>query len=87
MTVAEFAQAAYAYCVTTNGSVTSWFRTRKHNAAVGGLVNSSHVNGVAVDVVYDSPVDYVFANKAAQQVGLLLMREEDHDHLQPIKKG
>lgn len=83
MTRAEFLEAAASYCALTGGSVTSWARSLKHNKAVGGVTNSAHLYGLAVDIVYDAPQTLVIATERARRLGLKLLREGDHDHLQP----
>jgi hypothetical protein len=85
MTPLEFAAALMAYCYATDGSVTSWGRTRQHNAFVGGHVNSWHLVFMGADVVYDLPVPWARAKLLAGRFGLRVVREEDHDHLQPLK--
>lgn len=83
MTVAEFAAAAMEYCALTGASVTSWGRTQARNRAVGGVPVSAHRFFRAVDVVYDGPTDKVQCRIIAARLGLLLLPEDDHDHLQP----
>lgn len=82
MTPSQFANAALAYCAATGGSVTSWGRTAKRNAAVGGVANSAHLLWLAVDVVYDEPLDVAHRKSLATRLGLTLIDEGDHDHLQ-----
>jgi hypothetical protein len=84
MTVLQFAQAAYVYCQKTAGSCTSWGRTVKHSIAVGGFDGDPHTWWVGADIVYDTLIDEQQAKKLAQSLGLLLIREKDHDHLQPL---
>ncbi len=79
----EFAEALYRYCLYTFGSVTSWTRTAKHNASVGGVPTSNHLRGLAADVVYDQPVDEEVAKTTAASCGLQILREGDHDHISP----
>jgi len=85
MTRGEFVEAAMTFCALTGGSVTSWTRTVRHNAspAVGGVTNSAHLYGLAVDVVYDTPQVLKPTMERARRLGLKLIREKDHDHLQP----
>lgn len=71
----------------TDCSVTSWGRTQKRNAAVGGVPNSLHLVDLAVDVVYDQPISYATASELAAHLGLRVIRETDHDHLQPLTEG
>ena len=82
--VGDFALAVYRYGKSTGGSVTSWGRTLKRNRKVGGVPNSYHLTWKAVDIVYDQRPPATEAKKAAAAQGLLLIREKDHDHLQPL---
>lgn len=85
MTRIEFVEAALMFCELTGGSVTSWKRTIAHNTKVGSTaVNSPHLYGLGVDVVYDAPVLKAVAVERARRLGLKLLRESDHDHLQPL---
>jgi uncharacterized protein YcbK (DUF882 family) len=63
-------------------SVTSWIRSRKHNEEVGGATNSSHLIGLAVDVVLPATVDKLFFFRDAQRLDLVVRNEVDHIHLQ-----
>lgn len=83
MTVGDFAEAVAMYCLLHGGSITSWGRSTKHNKDVGGVAGSSHRFWRGADVVYDTPpvatrVEY------ASRLGLKLLPEGDHDHLQPL---
>jgi hypothetical protein len=75
-----------AFCSWSRGSVTSWGRTTERNAAVNGHAHSLHMVWLGGDVGY-SPhprPPLARARKAAQQLGLRLVREDDHDHLQSL---
>lgn len=63
-------------------SVTSWFRTRAHNTAVGGVPNSKHLLGLAVDVVLDTSGYREQLMVDAGRLGLWALDEGDHIHLQ-----
>lgn len=63
-------------------SVTSWLRSRKHNAAVGGVRDSRHLYGLAVDVVLDDPGERQFFITEATRFGLQVIDEGDHLHVQ-----
>jgi hypothetical protein len=63
-------------------SVTSWLRSRKHNAQVGGVANSQHLAGVAVDVVLDDTNQTAEFINWAQQQHLQVIVEGDHLHVQ-----
>lgn len=85
MTPAEFAEAARNYCLLMGGSVTSWGRTAKHNAAVGGVPDSPHKRWTAADVVYDEVVPVQTRVATAAKFGLQIIFESSHDHLQDHK--
>jgi len=61
-------------------SVTSWWRTAAHNAKLpGSSPKSAHLRGEAIDVVYDGappPIENL------ENLGFLVRRENDHDHLE-----
>lgn len=84
MTISEFAQSVFAYCSVFDGSVTSWIRTPKRNKAKGGASQSAHLFGLGADVVYDTvPPSLSIAKARTNALGLEVIRENDHDHLQP----
>jgi len=85
MSLELFCEVVMVYCSATGGSVTSWVRTVKHNKAVGGVKDSDHIYGRAVDVVYDEHVDAQRRKNIAEKHGLLLIIEADHDHLEPFR--
>lgn len=82
MTVTEFADALRSYCGALRGSVTSWGRTLKHNKAVGGVPDSAHTLWKGADVVYDDPVALDVKSPIAARLGLMIIVEGDHDHIQ-----
>jgi len=70
-------QAAYSF------SVTSWWRTIHRNETVGGCRHSKHLNGEAIDVVYDGhPPDLFTMAQLAHSSGFRLIREATHDHIE-----
>ena len=83
MTPYEFRCAVFVYCVLTHASETQGFRTGLHNAKVGGVLHSPHLYGLGQDVVYDEPLPPLEADAVATRVGLKVIHEGDHDHLQP----
>ncbi len=85
-TVIDFAPAVYRFAKETGASVTSWGRSLLHNRKVGGVSNSYHLRWLAVDVVYDKRPSLATVTAVADKHGLQVIREKDHDHLQP-KKG
>ena len=86
MTPIDFAVSLMAYCAWSRGSVTSWGRSPERNARVGGHVNSLHQVWLAADVGYSpNPTPPLAkARKRASQLGMRLLRESDHDHLQAL---
>lgn len=84
MDPSSFATSVMAYCSAMTASVTSWGRTGLHNHQVGGVEGSFHVVWLAADVVYDEPPPVEYRRMAALRLGLKLVVEEDHDHLQPF---
>lgn len=79
-----FALAVASYCRLTDGSITSWLRSRARNTAVGGVLWSAHLVGLAADVVYDAPLERAVRVALAARFGLRCIVESDHDHLQPV---
>lgn len=63
-------------------SVTSWLRSRKHNAQVGGVANSQHLTGEAVDIVLDDTNQTAEFQTWALRNGLQVIIEGDHLHVQ-----
>lgn len=69
-------------CQRHNGSVTSWFRTRYHNASLhGSVANSEHLGGYAADVVWDDAAPDLQDLKDPAGI-VVVVREGDHDHFQ-----
>ena len=62
--------------------VTSWVRSPEHNAAVGGLPNSKHLTGDAIDVVWTPLPSRDAVAAFCARHGVRLVREHDHDHFQ-----
>jgi hypothetical protein len=83
MTVAEFADRAHLLGLLLGASVTSWGRTEVRNAAVGGVALSAHRAWLAVDLVYDVAPPEATRRELARRLGLRLLPEADHDHVQP----
>lgn len=65
-------------------SVTSWWRTVKRNQEVGGVPNSKHLSGLAIDLVLDNPSDNQAFIQAAQGLGLFVLDEGDHIHINQV---
>jgi hypothetical protein len=67
---------------THNASITSYIRTPKHNAAVGGVANSRHLDGFGVDLLPDEPADLESIVIHAHNLGLRALNEQDHVHIE-----
>ena len=82
----DFAASVIAFCAWSRGSVTSWGRSPERNAAVQGHANSKHLSWIGCDVGYSpNPTPRLLqARKRAAQLGMKLIRETDHDHLQAL---
>lgn len=88
MTPSEFHDRLRAYCGRFAASVTSSGRTVTHNRIVGGVERSAHLFWLAADVVYDHTLEAVATleerAEIARRLGLKLIHENDHDHVQPL---
>ena len=82
MTPTEFADILRSYCFRTGASVSSYGRTPHHNKDVGGHPNSLHMLWLAADVVYDEEIPEATRKLAAARLGVKLVVEGSHDHLQ-----
>lgn len=87
MTPLEFHSALMVYCYVFKASVTSYGRTDWHNSAVGGIDDSYHRVWLAADVVYDGKPGNGEKQRTANQLGLEVIFESDHDHLEPLKRS
>jgi len=83
MTRGEFAEAVFTYCHVLGASGTSAERTRLHNRDEKGVHHSAHLVGLARDVIYDELPSLAERRDWAGRLGLILVSETDHDHLQP----
>jgi len=63
-------------------SVTSWIRSRKRNDDVGGVADSRHLIGLAVDVVLDDGMQRGEFIVHADMLNLDVIIEGDHLHVQ-----
>jgi len=82
MTPIQFFDAVRAYCAWGGCSITSYYRTPDHNAAVGGVAASRHQIWLGCDVVYDDPLPLPERQRMATKLGIKVVAESDHDHLQ-----
>lgn len=81
--VGEFCERVAGVCLLVDGSVTSWGRSRKRNEDVGGVANSWHLQFLGADVVLDDTANESLLFWAARRLGLQVVKEEDHYHLEP----
>lgn len=81
MSHGEFAEAVIAGCRMLKGSITSWGRTPARNRAVGGSPTSRHLEWLAVDVVYDEPMEASDRRRVWEELGLHFWPEGNHDHI------
>ena len=84
MTPTQFMDSARAYTAWARGSITSYVRSPERNAQVGGHKDSSHLIGLACDIGYSpNPTPpLATAKRRARKLGLTLIRETSHEHLQ-----
>ena len=65
------------------GLVTSTYRTVAHNRAVGGVANSYHLRGRAIDVARKPGISHSQVTAALQRAGYIMVEsldEGDHSH-------
>lgn len=61
--------------------ITSGFRSKEKNKAVGGVANSSHLTGLAVDLRSRTPYEALFVIKGLIKAGFeRIVYEGDHIH-------
>ena len=84
MTIGEFWEAVAQYAMMTNASGTSPGRTKKHNKEVGGVEYSAHRFWRGCDLVYDEPLPVNDRVIIAGRLGLKMIAEGSHDHVQPM---
>jgi len=83
VTRSEFQDAVENYCIRFGCSVTGARRTVKRNTAKGGVAHSPHLFGLGADVVPDVEPDREEAIDVAARLGLRVIIESYHHHLQP----
>jgi len=79
----EFLDRLIIFCALTGGSVTSYGRTPEHNRKEGGVLHSAHLVWLGADVVYDAPPPPEARKDWGNRLGVRVIVEDDHDHLQP----
>lgn len=83
---AVFAIYILSLAVDFKFSVTSWGRTSERNKHVGGVENSLHVQWLAVDIVLEPNQDYALFMAACKALGLQVVTEKDHTHIEMDRK-
>lgn len=63
--------------------ISSWYRDRARNAACGGHPRSQHLIGWAIDLVPPRSVNQA----ALRALGLTVVDEGDHVHVQIVRSG
>ena len=82
MGLSEFMYIMAAICFRWQCSVTSWIRSHKHNKDVGGMDDSLHLWGLAVDIVPDDWDNLQWILADIKEAGLHYLVEDDHIHVQ-----
>jgi len=77
----DYFQRVFRIPVDPSTAVTSWYRDPAVNRAVGGVPNSFHLWGLALDIVAPDPAHFV---GHAREVGLEAIDFGTHIHLEPI---
>jgi len=80
--VRDFAYKLALLAVHHPFTVTSWLRTPKRNALVGGKAESRHLDGLGADCVLDKDEPAMPFMTHARQLGLVVLDEGDHIHVQ-----
>jgi len=84
VTRGEFAEAVYSYCVLLTAYETGGYRPVQRNTEKHGVAHSAHLVKLASDVQYLQPVPLVSREAWARRLGLKLVVEDTHDHLEPL---
>lgn len=87
MSPLDFATRILALALAVPLSVTSWGRTATRNRTVGGGADSNHLGWLAVDVVADDRTLLPRARTFARRLGLEVIPEGDHWHIEPLPPG
>lgn len=84
MSVGTFCTIVFTLCKIYGGSVTSWARSVAHNKAVGGVANSKHLEGLALDVVLDLAENQTPFIAACRSMKLRAFWDKDHIHVEAL---
>lgn len=83
MSLGEFWERVVILCHLYDARVTSGPRSTYWNKKVGGVPDSFHLVGLAADLVCRNPEHRPLLTHQAGRLGIRVITEEDHDHLQP----
>ncbi len=84
MTPHDFLTAKMQLAARYEYRETSGYRAAMPNAAAGGVHFSAHLFWLGVDVILVHPEETTEFIEAARRVGLRVLDEGDHLHLQPL---
>jgi uncharacterized protein YcbK (DUF882 family) len=87
ISLSMFLMLVHTLCTIYPASVTSWIRTPKRNAAIGGKPESRHLLGMAVDIVPDDPLDGPRIIASARRLGLDAYDAKSHIHIEADKRS
>lgn len=79
-------QAAWGIAGQPDLDLASWYRSAADNQAAGGLPDSLHLWGLAIDVTGEPDAVARF-ERAAGRAGMGILREIDHLHVQLWPRG
>ncbi len=82
MSYGEFCEAIQALRTRFHFSVWSWGRSARHNEDVGGVADSMHLYGLAVDGGLDPGEDHEAFKVAALRLGLAVIPMNAGYHVQ-----
>lgn len=84
MTYVEFCIAIAQLAAMSRFRVTSWWRDPVSNTQVGGVEDSWHMLGMACDVKPVTVLDSERIKKFAPRIGLEVIDETTHLHIEPL---
>lgn len=84
MTPHEFLDAMMQLASRHRFRETSGYRSRVSNGNVGGKLFSAHQYWLGRDIILELGESLEWTKESARRLGLLLLDEGDHLHLQPL---
>lgn len=82
MGLQDFIMTIASLAIEFRFSVTSWIRTPRRNQRVGGVTDSLHLSGLAMDIVLDRQADRRHFCLRAKRLGLRVIIYDSHLHVQ-----